>query len=102
MRSLLAALLIGASPALADVVPPEPCEGMAQGDACTTENGETGTCDDDLVCIADSPGDDMGTPSDDDDGSGCSTLGSRTTAFGFAVGSLTLLAVAGRRRQETP
>ncbi|MCA9572261.1 MAG: hypothetical protein KC656_30690 [Myxococcales bacterium] len=85
MRALTLALLFTATPALADVAP-LPCEGAEDGDTCTTEADEAGTCQDG-TCVA------QATQPEN----GCSTVG-MGGAGAVVVGSLALLAI-GRRRE---
>ena len=77
-------LLIATAAADVATPPPNPCDEREQGDSCTTEEGDDGTCKGG-TCVADS------------DESGCSTLGARTAAGGATLLALGLLAV-GRRR----
>jgi len=90
---MLLYVLLLLSPALADVSTPytgeDDCVGRDDGDACETDDGADGTCDDE-VCVEDGG-------KDDDDDSGCSTAGAPVAAWGLVGGSLALLAV-GRRR----
>ena len=83
---LVSALLTLSGVALADVpaTPIPPCEGLAEGDACTTADDEDGTCDAEGTCVVDA------------EETGCATL-APPVAGGVTVLALSLLAV-GRRR----
>ncbi|MCB9669248.1 MAG: hypothetical protein H6736_21465 [Alphaproteobacteria bacterium] len=83
MRALTLALLFAATPAFADVAP-LPCEGAADGDTCTTEADEAGTCQDG-ACVADAA-----------EPKSCSAVGMGGAGAAVAC-SLALLAI-GRRR----
>jgi hypothetical protein len=85
-----------AAPAFADVATPDPCEGKHVGDACTTDSGDSGTCQaakmGGLICEADT--------TNDGGKNGCS-LGTGAPATGglVLVAAAAALTAARRRRR---
>lgn len=79
-------VLLLAALARADEVSGDPCDGKAEGDACTTSAGADGTCTDG-ACVADS------AKSDDD--TICGVVGTATVPLVLAA---LLPAVLRRRR----
>lgn len=87
---LLALALSAPSFAHADVAP-EPCDGKGEGDACETESGKSGTCNENGAC-------EVGA----DDGCSASSGSMRGAAPGLAfVAGAALLFVVARRRGKS-